>query len=362
MKINRKHLVISAVNLVEGGTLTVLRDCLASACRELSVEWDITAIVHKAELVGIDGINYIERPEIKKSWVRRVLFEYFESKKISEIIKPDCWISMHDMSPRVGLVSQSVYCHNAMCFYSMSWKEMFFEPKLVLFSWLYGALYRVNIKSNKFVIVQQEWVRNKFVERFNLKNVIVAHPINGDKSNASIKKSGTRFFYPSFPRAFKNFETLLSAWEMLERAGIVDFHLTVTLNGNENRYSRYLMRKFHHLQSVDFVGIITKDEMQEEYKNTDCVIFPSLLETWGLPLSEAKEHGLAIIAADLPYAHEAIGSYDAASFYSAKNASELVEKIILFSKGELIFEKIIPKNYQEPFKNNWKDLLLHIVK
>lgn len=357
----RKHLVISAVNLVEGGTLTVLRDCLASARRDLSADWDITAIVHKSDLIGIEGINYIERPEIKKSWFRRILFEYVESKKIAEDINPDYWLAMHDMSPRVGNVRQSVYCHNAMCFYSMSWKEMFYEPKLILFSWLYGLFYRINIHSNECVIVQQEWVRNEFFAKFNLNRIVVAHPLHENKSNVLLKKSGVRFFYPSFPRAFKNFETLLSAWEIIEKTDALDLHLTVTLNGNENRYSRHLVKKFQHLQSVDFVGIIPKSEMQEKYKNVDCVIFPSLLETWGLPLSEAKEHGLAIIAADLPYAHEAIGSYDAASFYSAKNANELAEKIIAFSKGELHFEKIISKDAQQPFKNNWKDLLSYIV-
>ncbi|WP_250854924.1 hypothetical protein [Escherichia coli] len=37
--------------------------------------------------------------------------------------------------------------------------------------------------------------------------------------------------------------------------------------------------------------------------------FPSKLETWGLPLSEAKTYKKWIFAADLPYAHEVLYNY-----------------------------------------------------
>ena len=36
MKAKRPKIVISAVNLVEGGTLSILQDCLAYAAKELS--------------------------------------------------------------------------------------------------------------------------------------------------------------------------------------------------------------------------------------------------------------------------------------------------------------------------------------
>lgn len=55
----RSHLVISAVNIIEGGTLTVLQECLQAANRDLSQSWDITAIVHRVELIGVSRIHEI---------------------------------------------------------------------------------------------------------------------------------------------------------------------------------------------------------------------------------------------------------------------------------------------------------------
>ena len=51
----QKHLVISAVNIRKGGTLTVLRDCLGylSSCRE----YKVTALVHSRGLCDFPGIS-----------------------------------------------------------------------------------------------------------------------------------------------------------------------------------------------------------------------------------------------------------------------------------------------------------------
>ena len=61
----RRNIVISAVNLRKGGTLTVLRDCLQylSGRKDLHV----TALVHRKELCDYPGIKYIELP-----WSMRV--------------------------------------------------------------------------------------------------------------------------------------------------------------------------------------------------------------------------------------------------------------------------------------------------
>ena len=76
-----KHLVISAVNIRKGGTLTVLRDCL----RYLSgrSELRVTALVHKRDLCDFPGIDYIEIPWSIDGWGKRLKCEYVTMKGIS---------------------------------------------------------------------------------------------------------------------------------------------------------------------------------------------------------------------------------------------------------------------------------------
>jgi hypothetical protein len=55
----RKCLVISAINFSEGGALTVLRDCLASATISLSSDWNIIALVHDQKLIDQPRVQFI---------------------------------------------------------------------------------------------------------------------------------------------------------------------------------------------------------------------------------------------------------------------------------------------------------------
>jgi glycosyltransferase involved in cell wall biosynthesis len=358
----KKHLVISAVNLVEGGTLAVLRECLLAAQAMLGPTWRITALVHRADLVCVDGIDYIERPEIKRSWLARVRFEYFECRQLSRELAADYWFALHDMSPRVTTARQAVYCHNAMCFYRMSLREGLLEPKLLLFSAFYAALYRLNIHANSAVVVQQAWIRDEFVRRFGCRNVVVSHPVQGAQHNTrALRRSGKRFLYPSLPRVFKNFETLLEAWALLCQDPGWDGQLMVTINGLENRYAQGLVKRYGALSNVHFAGRLRPAQVQTEYAQADCLVFPSKLETWGLPLSEAKQQGLAILAADLPYAHEAIGEYDAAAFFPATDAKRLAQLMRSFAEASLAFAPPQPSAIAKPFASDWATLLQYLL-
>lgn len=53
---------------------------------------------------------------------------------------------------------------------------------------------------------------------------------------------------------------------------------------------------------VKTLGIIPSSQVIEFYQKSDALIFPSLLESYGLPLVEAMVAGLPILCSNLPYA------------------------------------------------------------
>ena len=79
----KTKIVISAVNLVEGGPLTILRSCL-KALNDYSAynDVEVLALVHKKELCSFSNITYIEVPWAKNNWIYRIFFEFFYLKKI----------------------------------------------------------------------------------------------------------------------------------------------------------------------------------------------------------------------------------------------------------------------------------------
>ena len=57
-----------------------------------------------------------------------------------------------------------------------------------------------------------------------------------------------------------------------------------------------------------YLGRLDSDAMRDQYSSTDALIFPSLEESFGLPLVEAMTIGLPIVCADRPYARHLCGN------------------------------------------------------
>lgn len=362
--------VISGVNLTEGGILSVLEDCTKAASNLLKIlDIEFILLIHKKELLLNlnDKIIIKEFPKIKHSWVKRLHFEYIYCKSLSRKIKPDLWISLHDMTPNVIAPIQVVYCHNPSLFFKSKLKDFFVDYKLFLFSFFYKYLYKTNIKKNKYVIVQQSWIRDKFEKLFDI-NTIVAYP-SIDIKNFHIKNTSTEdlkfnkyaFFYPSFPRIFKNFEVLFDAVTALS-VDRTDFCLIVTFDQKQNKLADQLYKKYSSCKNIKFIGKQSRDTVYKIFNSIDCLIFPSKLETWGLPLTEAKSFNKPILVADLEYAHENIGDYKRVKFFDADDSRSLANYMSEMIDGRLVFDHNKPIIPEQPFFTNWDDLLQFLIK
>ena len=369
----KENLVISAVNFTAGGPLSVLKDSLSFANHNLVQEYNVIALVHSKELFDYDDFNkieFIEFPDSVKSYKNRLYLEYIEFKKLSHLLKPYLWLSLHDITPNVNASIRAVYCHNASPFYKPSINEFLIDKPFYLFTLFYKWFYRFNIKKNDYVIVQQQWLRDRFIDMFNLNSekVIVAYPqVKSDNVSdvdlKILKSAKFTFFYPSFPRVFKNFEVILDAVCILNsESPNLEFDVLLTIDGTENKYAASLLEKYSGLENVRFLGLLARDNVYSAYKKSDCLIFPSKLETWGLPLTEAKQFDLPILAADLPYAHETVGRYAKISYFdplSAKELANLMRGAIAGDAYGSVSSSTVPAS---PYAENWASLFDILLK
>lgn len=355
---SQKLVVISAVNLVEGGTLTVLRENLASAIQTLPLNWEIVALVHDRSLVNLPRVRQIEIPDAKRSWWRRLYWEWFGFQRLSRQLQPDLWLSLHDITPRVHAKRQAVYCHNSAPFYRMTLRESMLEPKLLLFNLFYAQLYRTFIKRNHYVIVQQEWLRQEFLRRFGPLSMVVAHPsIDTAPPHGKLSTASPYiFFYPSLPRVFKNLEVLCEAAQLLHQRGIIDFEIRLTVDGSENRYARFLKKRYSSTYGIRFMGKQDRSQMATNYREASALIFPSRLETWGLPITEAKQYGLPMLVANMAYARETVGSYDLVSFFDPDNEDQLASLMESMIRGAWHPQGNTQQLPIQPFAATWCEL------
>ena len=141
----KKKIVISAVNLTEGGG----REVLLSVLRAISLDRRFRAIAivnnkSKTDLIRSTNIKYLQVPKTKKSWVNRLFFEYVFSMPISKRLNADIWLSLHDITPNVVTNKRYVYCHNIAPFYNFNFSDVKLDFKFSLFvlfyKWIYSCL------------------------------------------------------------------------------------------------------------------------------------------------------------------------------------------------------------------------------
>ncbi len=361
----RKTIVISAVNLVEAGTLAILRDCL-SFLSQNAVEQNlrVVAIVHKRSLADFPNIEYIEDQWPKKRWINRLWYEYISLKSISkEIGHVTLWFSLHDTSPSVYADRRAVYCHNSFSFYKWSVRDLLFAPKIAMFAIFTKFIYQTNIHKNNFLVVQQEWFRKGLSSMFSIdKHKIIVYPPLVERTINSLdttERNNARyqFIFAGSPNSHKNFEIICKAVEILLNKKIVDFQVVLTLKGTENKYARWIYENWGHLANINFLGFVTRQQLEDLYRESQCLIFPSKVESWGLPISEFKQYDKPMLLADLPYTHETAAGAQQTAYFNPEDANQLATLMKALIEKDRSCLKPSPKiDYYEPTVENWRQL------
>ena len=359
-------IIISGVNLTNGGPFTILHDCLEYiTSSQFALKYKVIVLINNKKLFQCDTVQFIEFPRAKKHWINRIYYEYIYFRKLARMYKPHLWLSLHDITPTVKDVDiLATYMHNPSLFDKLSIKKIrYYKFSYVLFALFYKWLYRINIHKNNYVIVQQQWLREAFAKMFSLKTkkIIVAKPIRQIgkyiSQNNILPEHCYTFLYPSYPRPFKNFEIICAAAESLEKEGIRNFRIKLTIDGNESKYTRWIYRQYKYLKTIEFVGLMKPQEMSEIYAKTDCLIFPSRLETWGLPISEFMSFHKPMILADMPYAHETAEGAQYVAWFQPDDAKTLAQLIKMAIQGDYIQFRQVPQQKQiEPYSPDWEHL------
>lgn len=361
----KKVIVISAINFDSGGPLAILQDCLKYLQKNIAEEFKIYALVHNKKLFrDLDGIELLEFKKARSSYFYRIYYEYFYFKKLSLRLKPYLWFSLHDITPNVKASIRAVYCHNPAPFYKLNLREVFLDPKFVVFNYFYKWVYQINIQKNNFVVVQQEWLAKEFKKIFSVDRCLVAYPVIDNYHVPLLPRTSPfiQFLFPTFPRVFKNIEIVCEALLLLDEKYKNRCEVLLTIDGTENKYSKWIVDKYKSIESIKFIGLKSRDDVFKLYGLVDCLVFPSKLETWGLPISEFKVLNKPMLVADLEYAHETVGDYNKVKFFDPTNAKILAKMIEDLIDNKLMFDTHIPLNHTGLFAIGWKELFEILLK
>ncbi|EOZ6582685.1 MAG: glycosyltransferase [Klebsiella sp.] len=366
-----KKIVLSGVNMTEGGILTIYKNVISILRTDCKIQ--VYCLVHDKKLfeefIGLENFHFLEFPSIKSSWFKRIWFEFVTSETIRKELQPDVWFCLHDITARVKVTKQYVYCHNPSPFYQAKLSDFFIDKKFFLFTKFYRFLYAINIKKNNAVVVQQRWIADSFHSFYKINNIIVSRPVNkaheqNDCPDDNDKKNkGFTLIYPAIPRVFKNMEVLIDAMDILKKEHpdiYKSCKILLTFSKGHNKYGDYIIDicKRKSIENISFIGFKSHSEIKKILSNEcDGVIFPSKLETWGLPLTEAMDAEQNLLAADLPYAKETIGTYKKVAYFSPDDSHELMTLLLNFALGTAhVNGASKEQNVSNTSNNKWKVL------
>lgn len=191
------------------------------------------------------------------------------------------------------------YFHNALL--ATSVKGYPLKTKILKY---FKRLYiKKNSSNTDLFLVQSNLMKNLVEERISSKKEVLLFPFFQLKEKPKqVIKNIVEYVFISDGNPHKNHNLLLDAWEALAKENInPKLHLTVT-----NNYPAVVNRIA--ALNKDGINLVNHGytNVQELFNQCTFLIYPSLIESFGLGLVEAVNAGLKVIAADLSYVNEVI--------------------------------------------------------
>lgn len=205
--------------------------------------------------------------------------------------------------PPVCKSSNSIlYIHNELL--TMDYKEIIKHTKS--FKYIFLQIYiKFFINNVKYVGCQTEYMLKGISEKLNCSNVKIL-PFYNVFLYKHKKLNKFDFCYISLSPPHKNHKFLLDVFEILGNKGF-SLSLAVTIEEYNldliNQINRINQSK--NIKIVNF-GVISNETVAKVYSQSKCLVFPSLAESFGMPVIEAIDYGLDVIISDLPYSYSIV--------------------------------------------------------
>lgn len=162
------------------------------------------------------------------------------------------------------------------------------------------------LKSNTgYWLAQSEYIATQLSNKFEIEeHFIKVLPFYKTlpKPKTKIKRETNTYLYVSNATPHKNHIVLINAFCMFFNKHKLG-QLILTVSEMYPQVFELIERKKKEGYPIFNYGFISQIELSSLYKKYEYLVFPSLAESFGLPIVEAIESGCKVIASDLPYVY-----------------------------------------------------------
>lgn len=188
-----------------------------------------------------------------------------------------------------------------------------FPARTCIRIWFEQLWFRWGLRWVHEVVVQTPSMARLIEKKFDLPVRVlpfVANPTGYQRRSRAAKAdtpTGKGFIYVATAEPHKGHRTLIDAWCLLAQEGIRPVLRLTVDNRNAPELAHWITaRKETYQLNVEMLGEVTPGKLQELYAQSSALVYPSAFESFGLPLIEARQAGLAILAGELDYVRDLV--------------------------------------------------------
>lgn len=310
-----------------GGGLTILQDLFTYATQvDKDSVWQF--VISDQDLgTSTSTVEIVNTTPVYKGWRSRLWAEFITGRRAVENFSPDFVLSLQNIdTPIRGNRPLALYVQQALPFqtdYKLSFLKRD-ERKLAWRQYLLKWPILKSVQNSVVTFVQTRWLATRLKEiapKNRLISIGHSHVISHGELCQSTREPD-RFFYPASGSSYKNHRTLHLALRKLNECGVnLTDRVSVTLT-EEQLIKATGLNSDQELSWYRPLGWLSKEEVASEYANS-ILVFPSLVESLGLPLYEARNLGIPIVAGDTAFGKEALAGYSAVSWFDPKSPDSL---------------------------------------
>lgn len=351
-------IVVNATALTTGGALTILHQFLNHAKKYDQFKFFIF-VSEQLDLQDSNNITFLKLN--KRNWLKRIYWDSFGLKKKIESmgVSAKKIISLQNTSINFDC-PQIIYLHQPLPFSGVKWS--FFsrtEWRLYLYTHFYSFFIFLFVKRNTIFVVQTRWMKDALVKMHSINNDnirVIKPDITLPKIKTSIKahqcKTNKRYmFYPASNLIYKNHKVVLQALRVLElRYQVTDLIFQVTFSDKDFAVLMSEAKSLGVESFLENVGYVSQQEVFRLYTESDIVVFPSYIETFGLPLAEAAMLNKKIICTDAAYSRDVLEDYSNVTYVQYDKPDDWAK--VIYS---IINNSAVESGYTYKQDSSWSD-------
>lgn len=330
------RLFIHASNVHQGGGRSLLTALIAALPSELI---SILSLDSRMPLIS-DFSSKVEVKRVKSSVLSRFAIEKWLAKTTSE---GDVILCFGNLPPLFKLHGHVVvFIQNRYLVDDVELRDICLQTRLKLWLerlWLYGRISNVDE-----LIVQTPSMKALLEVRIKGKVPIRVLPfIDEDTSyTRKIQPLGLQkdkkldFLYVASGEAHKNHHKLIEAWCLLAKEGIFP-SLKLTLDTVQFLDLCIWIGQIseQYQLNIENVGNMPHEQVKKLYSQVGALIYPSTMESFGLPLIEARRANIPVLASELDYVRDVLDPEQTFDPESSRSIARAVKRFLKIDEQDL---------------------------